>query len=155
MLNLSLERIFTFSIISEHTVGACNWTFSLWAKRQYVDGVSLSWRHHGRRGRETHICVNELGYQWFRLKLGAYRAPNYCLDQWCCIVSWTIRNENFSEILIKVTYFLWRICIKNVVCQMTAILSRPKCVKRTLKQLKPDSCMRTLVPEAVILGRYK
>ena len=68
-------------------------------------------------------------HHWFKKWLVAWTAPRHYLNQCWNIVNWTLRNKfqwNFnrnSNICIEENTF------ENVVCEMSAIFSRPQCVK--------------------------
>ena len=59
-----------------------------------------------------HPCVTNLGDHWFRLWLVTWPAISHYLNQCWKFFNWTLG-----------------ICIWNVVREMSAILSRPQCVK--------------------------
>ena len=40
-----------------------------------------------------HICVSEMGQQWFRSWLAAYSVPSHYLNQCSLIVNWTLRSK--------------------------------------------------------------
>ena len=67
-------------------------------------------------------------HHWFRWWIVAWSAPSHYLKQCCKIINLTLRNNirwyfnRNSNILIQENAF------KNVVCEMTSILSRPQCV---------------------------
>ena len=68
----------------------CNSTYvRSWNKLQWFD--LTHW------GRVTHICVTNLGHQWFRWWLVACSAPSHYLKQCSIIVNWTLRNKFQSQ----------------------------------------------------------
>ena len=76
-------------------------------------------------GRVTHICVSKLTI------IGSDNglAPNHYLNQWWNIVNWTLRNKlqwNFNR---NSNIFIEENTFENVVCEMSAILPWPQCVK--------------------------
>ena len=80
-------------------------------------------------GRVTHICVSKQSHHRSRKWLVAWSAPIHYLNRWWNIVNLTLRNKvqwnrkQNSCISIQENVF------ENVVWKMTAILSRPQCVK--------------------------
>ena len=80
-------------------------------------------------GRVTHICISKPYHHWIRQWPVAWRAPSHHLNQCWYIVNWTFRiflqwnfNQN-SDIFIQENAFV------SIVCEMSANLSRPQCVK--------------------------
>ena len=73
------------------------------------------------------ICLSELGQHWFRQWLVAYWAASHYLIQSWVIVNWTLKDKNFNQ---NTKLFIHENIPENIVCEMTAILSRGKCVKQ-------------------------
>ena len=76
----------------------------------------------------THICVGNLTIIGSDKWLVAWSAPSHYLNQCWNIVNWTMRNKlqwNFKQ---SSTIFIQENEFESVVCQTTAILSRPQCV---------------------------
>ena len=80
----------------------------------------------------THICVS---------KLTITGSDDGLSPGWRQVIIWTNTGilligplrTNFSENLIEIlTFWFTKMRLKSVVCEMTAILSRPQCVKLSL-----------------------
>ena len=87
---------------------------------------SLDW------GRMAHICVGKLDHHWFRYLLVVCRAPSHYLNQCWNIVYWAIGNKlqwNFDRNLYIVVQ---ESAFENVVWNISAILSRPQCIKQQI-----------------------
>ena len=72
-----------------------------------------------------HICINNLGHYWFRKWLVAWSAPSHYLNQCWNIVNWNFGNKlqwNFNQ---NFNIFIQENAFENVICEMSAILSRP------------------------------
>ena len=88
------------------------------------------------RGRMTHICVGNL------IKCGSDNGLSPSRRQ---TIIWTnaeifywVLKTNFSEILIEIrTFSFKKMHLKNFVCKMTAISSRPHCVKEIKSFIGP------------------
>ena len=72
-----------------------------------------------------HICDNELGQHWFRWWLVACLAPSNYLKQCWDIVNWTLRNK----LRWNTKLFIHVNAPENIICEMSAILSRGRWVK--------------------------
>ena len=76
-----------------------------------------------------HICVGELGHNWFRQWLVVWAAPSHYPNQCWDIINLTLMSKlklNFnrnSNISIEKNTF------EKVVCKMLSISSRPLCIK--------------------------
>ena len=80
-----------------------------------------------------HICISESGQHWFRLWLGAEYAPSHYLKTNAGLLSIGPSGTNSSEIRIEIQNFLVFIhenASENIVCEMSAILSRGRWVDR-------------------------
>ena len=69
-------------------------------------------------GRVTHIC------EWC---IYACSAPSHYLNQCWNIVDWTLRNKLQWNFYRNSNIFIHENALKNVVCEMVSILSRPQC----------------------------
>ena len=75
------------------------------------------------------MCVNELGQHWFREWHAASSVPSHYLSQCWLIVNWTLRNKlqwNSNQIT---KLFIHQNAFENVICEMSAILSRKRWVR--------------------------
>ena len=80
-------------------------------------------------GRVTHICVSKLTIIGSDNGLSPGRLPSHYLNQCWDIVHWTLRNKlkwNFNG---HSCIFIQENALKNGVCEMASVLSRPQCVK--------------------------
>ena len=74
-------------------------------------------------------AVWRIYHHWFRWWLVAWPAPSHYLNQCWNIVNWTLGNK-FQWNLNRTLYiFIQENAFENVVRNLAAILSRPKCVK--------------------------
>ena len=72
-------------------------------------------------GWATHLCVSKPYHHWM--------APSHYMNQCWYIVNWTLRKKfqwNFNQ---NSKSFIQENAFESVVCEMSAILSRPQCVK--------------------------
>ena len=68
-------------------------------------------------------------HHWSRLWLVAWSAPSHYLNQCWNVVNWTLRIKfkwNFNR---NAHIFIQANAFQKVVCKMSAIVSRPQCVK--------------------------
>ena len=91
--------------------------------------------------RVPHICVSELGRHWFRYWLVACLAQSHYLNKCFLIVNWTLRNKLQWNLNQNTKPFVYENAFQNVVCEMTAILSRRKWVKVLLRVLLRMCCL--------------
>ena len=78
-----------------------------------------------------HMCINKSGQYWFRSWLVAYLAPGHYLNERWVIVNWTLRNKfqwNFNQ---NTEIFIHENASENIICKMSAILSRGRWVNTT------------------------
>ena len=76
-----------------------------------------------------HMCINELGQHWFREWHAASSVPSHYLSQCWLIVNWTLTNKlqwNSNE---SKKLFIHQNAFENVICEMSAILSRKRWVR--------------------------
>ena len=95
------------------------------------------------RGRLTHICVGKLTIIGSDNGLSPWRRQAII---WTNVGILLIRplGTNFSEILIGIQMFSFKeMYLKNIVCEMAFILSRPQCVKAIF--LKEISMLYTVM----------
>ena len=57
-------------------------------------------------------------------------APSHYLDQYCNVVNWTLGNKLKCNCNRNLYIFIHSNAFEIVVCEITAILSRPQCVKK-------------------------
>ena len=82
-------------------------------------------------GRETHICVSKLTIIASDNGLSPGRRQAIIWNN-AWILSIGLLGTNFSENLIEIFHFFFQEnALESVVCEMTSILSRPQCVKRS------------------------
>ena len=72
---------------------------------------------------DLYMC-QETNHHWFRQWLVAWSAPSHYLNQCWNIVNWTLRNTNFSEILIAIHMFSF----KKLHLKMSSGKWRPFCL---------------------------
>ena len=77
-----------------------------------------------------HICVSELSQQWCRKWLVTWSAPSHYLNHCWIIVDWALKNKIQWNSNQNTKLFIHENAFENVVCEMTAILSRAQCIKR-------------------------
>ena len=80
-------------------------------------------------GRATHICVSTTYQHWLRKWLVACSAPSHYLNHCCHVVNQGIRSTFQWNFIQNSKVFFQGNALENVVCEMTAILSRSQCVK--------------------------
>ena len=75
--------------------------------------------------------------------------PSHYLNQWCNILNWILRNKLWN--CNRHSYrFIEQNALQNIVCEMTAILSRPQCVNNrllllTITLLRKQKIVATMV----------
>ena len=81
--------------------------------------------------RMTHICVGKLTIIGSENGLSPRRRQ---ANIWTNAGSFLIESleQTSMKYQSEFKYFHWRKCAENVVCEMTSILSRPRCVNRAL-----------------------
>ena len=80
-------------------------------------------------GRATHICVGKLTIIGSDNGLSPWPVPSDYLNQCWNIVHWTIGNKFQCNVNRNWYIFIKENPFENVVWKMSAILSRPQCVK--------------------------
>ena len=80
-------------------------------------------------GRVMYICRQYIYHHWFRQWLVAWSALSPYLNQYWNIVNLTLRNKIHWNINVYSYIFISENAFECVVCEMSAILSRPQCVK--------------------------
>ena len=80
-------------------------------------------------GRVTHICASKPYHHWVRHWLVAWTAPSHYLNECWYIVNWTLRKKCQWNINRNSNIFIQENAFVRVVCEISAILSRSKCVK--------------------------
>ena len=71
----------------------------------------------------THLCVSKLTI------IGSDQATSHYLNQWWNIVNWNLTNKPQWNLNRNSYIFIQENAFENVICEMTAILSQPQCVK--------------------------
>ena len=84
------------------------------------------WTHWGW---VTHICVSNLSIIGSDNGLITWSASSSYLNQCWNIVKWTLRNKLKWNLNQNSNIFIEENAFESVVCEMSAILSRPQCVK--------------------------
>ena len=82
-----------------------------------------------------HICICELGQHWFRWWLVACSAPSHYLNQCWLIVNWTLRHNFQWNVNQNTKLIIHENAFENIVCEMTAILSRGRWVNWSSEML--------------------
>ena len=97
-------------------------------------------------------------HYWFRWWFDAWSAPSHYLNQCWNIVNWTLRNKLQWNLNRNSNIFIHENALESVVCEMTAILSRPQCVIATgygvsfVKDLQTnDHISKAFTPSVVTL----
>ena len=106
----------------EHTLAPICWCYGAYLVQQLFT-IYLQLTHWGRT---THICVSKLTIIASDNGLSPRRRQAII---WNNIVNWTIRNKlqwNFNR---NSDIFFQENALKNLVCEMVSILSRPQWVK--------------------------
>ena len=80
-----------------------------------------------------HICVNELGRQWFRWWVFACSAPSHYLNQCWLVVNWQPFRNNCSEIWIKIQ----NLSYKKMHFEMSSVKWRAFCQGEMSQELIP------------------
>ena len=81
----------------------------------------------------------------FRWLCGANQATSHYLNQCWNIVNMTLRNKSQWNINRDSHIFIQENAFENVICKMSAIVSRPHCVKLDLCSIMIDMCFWFMV----------
>ena len=115
--------------------GKCHWTL-LMISQHFIRQEAITWAnvdpdlcHH-----MTSLGLNELRREYLNsLRLSdAYMrqlSDHHCFDQCWNIVNWNLRNKLQWNLNPNSNIFIQENAFESVVCEKTAIFSRPQCVK--------------------------
>ena len=87
-----------------------------------IKGYNWDWEMH------IHVCVCKLVHHQFRPWPLACLAPNHYLNQWCCIINWTLGNKFQWNLNKDTTIFIVENAFENGCGKIAIFMSRHRCV---------------------------
>ena len=120
----SLSEPMMVSLLAHTCVTRPQWVKQTWMKSKGVlSSFELQWL-----GPLIYQYMRQwTNHHWLRKWLVAWPTPTHYLDQCWDIVNWTLRNKLQWNLNRNSHIFIQENAFENVVCEMAAILSRPRC----------------------------
>ena len=130
----NLLPVYIKNILSFILLALCEGIPSQWASNAEIDSKSTGHSLHYTR---YYIVVhrsfpNRHMISWWHFAPKRFHvcpAPIHYLNQWWRILNSTLRNTFQWNIIWNSVVSIHRNAFENIVCEMAAMLSRPKCVK--------------------------